>query len=208
MTRFIVLAALASLALVASPAFAYNSVIQTGDVVEAGAFKINIAPQIILSRYKGVGVDAMLDVGVDSSSSVRGLIGVGDGVDFQVGGLYKYIPFPDTDRQPAVGIEAGVVYARAGGVSEFDLRANPLVSKRFELEFGDLSPYAALPVGINIRSGGSQVPIQLAVGTELRMLSTANLSFFVEGAVNLYDAFGYVTGAIAWRFDEVKLKSR
>ncbi len=192
----------------APSAHAYNSVIQTGDVVEPGAFQLAIVPQVILSRYKGVGLDAMLDVGVDTASSIRGVIGVGDGVDFQVGGLYKYIPFPDTENQPAIGGEAGLVFARTAGKSEVDLRFNPLISNKYESEIGDITPYVSLPVGIEFRDGESLVPVQLALGTELRLLSTPQLSFFLEGAVNLHDAFGSISGALTWRFEEVKLRSR
>ena len=148
----------------------------------------------------------MLDVGVDNASSARGLIGVGDSVDFEVGGLYKYIPFPDTEHQPAMGGEVGVVFARAGGKSEVDLRFNPLISKKLETEIGDVTPYASIPIAIDLRDGDTLVPIQFAAGAELRMLSTPNLSFFLEGGVNLYQAFGYISGAVAWRFDEVTLK--
>ena len=194
------------LLLLAPNAHAYNSVIQTGDVVDPGAFQAAIVPQAILGQYKGIGVDALLDVGVDNGSSARGLIGVGDAVGFEVGGFYKYIPFPDTDKQPAIGGEVGVVFARTSGLSEVDLRFNPLISKKFETEVGDFTPYLSVPIGLAFRDGLTSVPVQLAVGSELRLLSTQNLSFFLEGGVNLNAAFGYISGALAWRFDEVSLK--
>jgi hypothetical protein len=198
--------AIVALLLLAPHAQAYNSILQTGDLVDPGAFQAALAPQIVLNRYDGVNVDALLDVGLDNASSARGLIGVGDGVDFEVGALYKNIPFPDTDRQPAIGGEAGVIFARTKGKTEVDLRFNPLLSKKFQTEIGDVSPYASIPIGINFRDGSTLVPIQLAAGSELRLLSTPNLSFYAEAAINLHDAFGYIGGAIAWRFDEVKLK--
>lgn len=199
-------AVIAMFSVIAPQAHAYNSVIQTGDLVEPGTFQAAFAPQIILNRYDGVNADAILDVGIDNASSVRGLIGVGDGIDFEVGGLYKYIPFPDTDRQPAIGGEVGFSFARTRGKTETGLRFNPLVSKRLETEIGDVTPYASIPLSIVFRDGNTLVPIQLTGGAELRLLSTPNLSFFAETAFNLHDAFGYVAGAIAWRFDEVKLK--
>ena len=198
--------AVAALLLTSQFAHAYGSVIQTGDLVDPGAFQAGLAPQITFSRYDGVSLDALLDVGVDNASSARGLIGVGDGVNFEVGGLYKYIPFPDTERQPAIGGEVGVIFARTEGKSEVDLRFNPLISKKLETEIGDVSPYASLPISIAFRDGSTLVPIQLAAGSELRLLSTPQLSFFAEAGFNLHDAFGYVSGAVAWRFDEVKLK--
>ncbi len=192
--------------LLSVPAFAYNSVIQTGDVVDPGAFQAAIIPQVIFNRFNGVNADLVLDVGVDNGSSARGLIGIGSGVDFEVGGLYKYVPFPDTERQPAIGGEFGIVFARTVGKSEVDLRFNPLISKKLETEVGDFSPYLSLPIGVAIRDGETLLPIQLAVGTELRLLSTPSLSFFIEGGFNVYQAFGYMSGAVAWRFDEVSLK--
>jgi hypothetical protein len=203
---FILTSALALASFFAAPAHAYNSVLQTGDLVEPGAFQAALAPQFTLSRYDGVSVDALLDVGIDNASSARGLIGVGDGIDFEVGGLYKYIPFPDTDRQPAIGGELGVVFARTRGKSELDFRFNPLLSKKFETEVGDVTPYASIPLTISFRDGQTLVPIQLSFGSELRLLSTPQLSFLAEAGLNLHDAFGYISGAIAWRFDEVKLK--
>jgi len=200
------LLAAAALLLTSQFAHAYGSVIQTGDLVDPGSFQAALAPQLMLSRYDGVNLDALLDVGIDNASSARGLIGVGDGVDFEVGGLYKYIPFPDTERQPAIGGEVGVVFARTDGKSEVDLRFNPLVSKKLETEIGDVSPYASLPITIAFRDGSTLVPIQLAAGSELRLLSTPQLSFFAEAGLNLHDAFGYISAAVAWRFDEVKLK--
>ena len=192
--------------ILASPAHAYNSVLQTGDLVEPGSLQVALAPQITLTRYDGLSADALLDVGIDNASSARGLIGVGNGIDFEVGGLYKYIPFPDTERQPAIGGELGVVFARTRGKSELDFRFNPLVSKKLETEVGDFTPYASIPFTISFRDGETLVPIQLALGTELRLLSTPRLSFLAETGLNLHDAFGYISGAVAWRFDEVKLK--
>ena len=63
-------------------------------------------------------------------------------------------------------------------------------------------------ITVAFRDGSTLVPIQLAFGSEFRLLSTPQLSFFVEGGLNLHEAFGYVAGAIAWRFDEVKLRTR
>ena len=190
----------------ATPAFAYNSVIQTGDVVDPGGFQAAIVPQYIINRYQGVGLDALLDVGIDNGSSARGLIGIGNGVDFEVGGLYKYVPFPDTERQPAIGGEAGVVFARTMGKSEIDFRFHPFISKKLETEIGDVSPYAALPIGLELRDGQALLPIQLALGGELRPISIPSLSFFLEAGGNVYQAFGYISGAVAWRFDEVAVK--
>ena len=188
-----------------TPAHAYFSVIQTGDVVPAGSFQAVIEPQIITTRYDGLGLNAKLDAGIDEASSVRGILGIGDKMDFELGAMYKYVPFPDTANQPAIGFEVGGLYAKTLDESEFSVRFNPFISKRFEAEIGDITPYAALPLGITFRDGKSLWPVQLALGSQLRLLNLPQLSFFGEFALNVHEAFGYISFAAAWQFDEVKM---
>jgi hypothetical protein len=197
--------ALVSSLFVSLPAQAYFSVIQTGDLVPEGSFQVVLEPQIITTRYDGLGLNLKLDAGVDNASSIRGIIGVGDKMEFEVGAMYKYIPFPDTQNQPAIGFEAGGIYARTKDEGEVSLRFNPLVSKRFEAEIGDITPYASVPLGVTFRDGDTLWPVQLALGSELRMLNVPQLAFFGEFAVNLHEAFGYISLAAAWQFDEVKM---
>ncbi|RYZ67360.1 MAG: hypothetical protein EOP05_17835 [Proteobacteria bacterium] len=199
------LVAALSLTAVSSQAEAYFSVIQTGDLVPAGGFQIVLEPQIITTRYDGLGINAKLDAGIDESSSVRGILGVGDKMEFELGAMYKLIPFPDTASQPAIGFEVGGLYARTRDEGEISLRFNPLISKRFQAEIGDITPYASLPLGITFRDEKTLWPVQLAVGSELRLLNIPQLAFFAEAAFNVHEAFGYISVAAAWQFDEVKM---
>jgi hypothetical protein len=120
--------------------------------------------------------------------------------------MVKWIPFPDTESQPAIGGEAGLIVARIGSLTQYSIRFHPLISKKIELEIGDLIPYGSLPLGITVQSGGVDetfVPVQLVGGAELRPLEMKNWSFFGEVGVNLTKSFGYVTAAVAYRFDDV-----
>lgn len=191
--------ALATL-LLSTQAHAYFSVIQTGDVIEEGRYQVVVEPQVITTRYDGLGINAKLDVGVDNASSIRGLVGFGDKMEFELGAMYKYIPFPDTPNQPAIGFEVGGLYASTKDEGEVSARFNPLISKKFEAEIGDLTPYASLPLGLTFRDGDTLVPVQLAIGTEFRMINIPELSFFGEAGMNVHEAFGYVSFAGAWRF--------
>jgi hypothetical protein len=137
---------------------------------------------------------------------VRGVLGFGK-VDFQLGGFYKVVPFPDTNGQPAMGAEAGVIFARVKGETEFSLRIHPLISKRFETEVGDLIAYASLPVGFTSRGSQNVIPVQIVGGAELRPLDMANISFFAEFGLNVANSFSHISGAIAFRFDEEALRS-
>jgi hypothetical protein len=194
-------AALAATALLASTSHAYFSVIDTGDILTPGKYQMSLEPQLILQDYDGFNAVARFDRGINEESSARAILGFGK-VDFQVGGFYKWVPFPDTGNQPAIGGSAGAILARVNGDTQFSVRVNPLVSKRFETEIGDLTPYASLPLGVTSRKDETVVPVQLALGSELQPINNQNLSVFAELGFNLNKAFGYISAAIAYRFDE------
>jgi hypothetical protein len=188
-----------------TPAHAYYSTVDNGEVLKEGQFQAMIAPQLIFNNYDGGNFTGRLDMGLAEGVSARGLLGFGK-VDFQIGGMVKWIPFPDTESQPAIGGEAGLIVARIGSLTQYSIRFHPLISKKIELEIGDLIPYGSLPLGITVQSGGVDetfVPVQLVGGAELRPLEMKNWSFFGEVGVNLTKSFGYVTAAVAYRFDDV-----
>jgi hypothetical protein len=136
---------IAALGLVVSrPALAYFSTIDTGDLIAPGEYQMSLEPQVFLSEQQGINVIGRFDTGLTDASSIRGVLGVGK-VDFQLGAFYKNIPFPDTPHQPAIGGEAGVLVARVQNKNEVSLRLHPLISKRFQSEVGDFTPYASIP---------------------------------------------------------------
>lgn len=192
---------LAALVLVAQPSQAYYSVLDTGDVIAPGHYQAIVQPQLVFNRYDGFNFVGAFDTGLNEESSVRGLIGFGK-VDFQIGGIYKWIPFPDTARQPAIGGQAGVIVARVAGDTEVSFRLSPLVSKKFSTEIGDLSAYGSLPIGLTSRSNDTTVPVQLVGGAQLTPLDNPNLSYSAELGLNVSKAFSYLSVAVAYRFDD------
>lgn len=190
------------------PAHAYYSTVDNGEVLREGQFQAMFAPQLIFNNYDGANFVGRIDMGLAEGISARGILGFGK-VDFQVGGMVKWIPFPDTLSQPAIGGEAGVIVARIGSRTQYNFRFHPLVSKKIETEIGDVIPYASLPLGVTTNSGVNDetyIPVQLTLGSELRPLEMKSWSFFGEIGVNVQRAFGYVTFAVAYRFDDASLK--
>ena len=188
----------------ASSAHAYYSTVDNGEVLREGQFQAMFAPQLIFNNYDGANFVGRLDMGIAEGISARGILGFGK-VDFQIGGMVKWIPFPDTASQPAIGGEAGVIVARIGSRTQYNFRFHPLISKKVETEIGDLIPYASLPLGVTVSSGVNDetyIPVQLALGSELRPLEMKNWSFFGEIGINVAKSFGYVTAAVAYRFEE------
>jgi hypothetical protein len=198
--RFLI--AFVSLVLISRPAFAYFNTLDTGEVIQPGHYRAMIAPQVIFNKFSGATVSAAFDTGVDEDQSIRALVGFGE-VDFQLGGLYKWVPFPDVaDGQPAIGIIGGVVWAKIGDDNALSLRLHPIVSKKFESEVGDFTPYVSLPFGLTDYRDDTFAPIQLVGGTEWKTLHFENLTFMAELGLNLNKAFSYVSAAAVWYFDE------
>lgn len=193
----------------AGKAQAYYSTLDTGDVLKEGEYQVMLSPQWIFNRFDGANFTGRLDMGLMEGVSARGILGFGK-VDFQIGGLVKWIPFPDAEGQPAIGGEAGMLIARVGNVTQYSLRLHPLISKKIETEVGDVSPYLSLPMGVTIQSGGIDqtfVPVQLVVGSELRPLEMPKWSFFGELGVNMSKSFGYASVGVAYRFQDVSAAS-
>jgi len=203
LTRALIVLALGLLA--PQGASAYFSTIDTGELIAPHHYQISFEPQLMLSSYQGIDSNRAngifrFDTGIDESSGLRGIIGFG-AVDFQIGGMYKYVPYPDTEKQPAIGFETGALLARVNGNTEFSLRFHPLVSKKFATEIGDLIPYVSLPLGLTVRTNSSVVMMQIAGGSELRLLNVPNLSLFAELGISLSQSLSYLSIAAAWRFD-------
>src|SRR5690606_13854627 len=104
---------------------------------------------------------------LSDDSNVRGIIGFGT-TDFQVGGFYKWVPIPDVEGQPAIGFAAGVLYARTEGLNDLSLRFHPLISKQYQIDWGEITPYGSIPIGIRSIDGETDVPVQAVIGAELK----------------------------------------
>lgn len=190
--------------LMPTTARAYFSTIDTGDLVAPDHYRASLEPQLILNNYNGGNLVGRFDTGIDQNSSIRGILGFGT-VQYQAGALYKFVPFPDSGQQPAIGGEAGVVFAQINGVSEIDIRFHPLISKAFDTKYGGITPYASLPIGITSRPSETFIPVQLAGGAEFHPDRLKDMRFYGEMGVNLNRAFSYISVAAAYDFDDATL---
>lgn len=187
-----------------SSAFAYYSVMDTGEVMAPGRYKLTPELQFI-TQNGGANVGTNFDMGVSEDAGVRAQVGAGD-TDFYLGGFFKYMPFPDIDNQPAIGFNAGVVYASDSGAADYTIRFEPLISKRFNVDFGAIIPYASLPLGIQHRSADKYTNdhnnflVQAAVGTQVDLKTLRNIGLLAEVGIGLNKAANYVSFGAAWSF--------
>ena len=191
----------AILSIWAAPVHAYYTTMDSGQMLGQGNYKLGAETQFITEGDDGVNVAARFDGPINDELNWKSLVGFGT-TDVFVAGFIKWVPFPDTDTQPAIGLTGGVLYANFEDISELSLRLHPFVSKRFELEFGDLSPYLALPIGLRTADGDTDVPFQASLGAEFRPDGLEKINFVAEIGFDLNDAFPYFAFGANLQFDD------
>lgn len=192
-------------ALFSAPAFAYYDVLDAGEILPQGTYKLTGAGQLLTDRG-GLNAEAMIDAGFQDEFGMRGLFGFGR-TDIFAGALFKWMPIPDIDKQPAIGFNVGVLYGKADAARDLTFRFEPLVSKKFSS--GDLvfTPYASLPIGIRTRDSeidgnSTNMTWQLVAGTQLQVPKWKKLQFMGEVGVDLDSAVSHVSIAALLYFDE------
>jgi hypothetical protein len=172
-------------------ASAFLSLSESNDITPRDKVKVGLEPQIRLSEGSGTNVSVFVDKGLREDLSVRAQLGAGE-TDFQATGSVKWVPIPDFDKQPAVGVRLDLTLGRAADTSLWAARVAPMVSKSFEIEYGKLIPYAALPLGaVSIRSKNDTF-VQLALGSEYIPEQLENFMFGAELGTNITKAFSYI----------------
>lgn len=192
---------LLSALLLNSPALGYYETGESGEIQKLGTYRAGIMPQLRLSDGSGMNFTGFFDAALNEESSLRVLLGAGE-TDFYTGGSYKWIPIPDYDRQPALGLKAEALYARKGSDSAVSLRLHPLVSKKFEIEQGVITPYVSLPFGTTTYQSNTTTPVNIVTGLEFITPQVENTLFGVELGLNANKSFSYLSAFATIMFDE------
>lgn len=194
------LSLLCSLMLLPSAQAAYLAVAESGEILPDGQYQFGLAPQILLNEGGGGTVSGFIDVPVNDSTSFRAQAGLGK-VDFHAAGSIKYIPFPDFDNQPAMGIKGGLWYARWQEENWLTLQVAPLASRRLQTEHGVLIPYIALPINLVSRKERNFTGVQVAFGSEWKHPTWEHLLLTGELAISLNDSVSAMTIGLSFPFD-------
>jgi hypothetical protein len=192
--------------LLSSPCWAYYEVLDTGEVLAPGHHKITGGLQA-LTDDGGANMTGIFDTGLQQDWGLRGIVGFGK-TDYSLGGMVKWVPIPDVEGQPAVGLNAGLTYARWNDANELTFRFEPLVSKKFMIDTAAITPYASVPIGVRVRNSNradvdddTQTTFQLALGSQLQVEQLKNLQFIAELGLDLDHAFPYVSVGALFYFD-------
>jgi hypothetical protein len=183
-------------------AHAFLEVGESGEITGQGMYRVGLIPQIKTSDGGGANISGFFDAGLNDSTSARAWVGSGD-TDFVLGGTVKWIPIPDYGEQPALGLRFGGFYFRDDSLSSSIFRVDPMISKKFDVDIGELTPYAALPLMLETHNSTSTTEVQLVVGTEYVHPDVKKLRFGAEFGFDLKDSFSYVAGYVSIALDDL-----
>ncbi|MCC7405947.1 MAG: hypothetical protein IT288_16260 [Bdellovibrionales bacterium] len=190
--------------LVAVKANALYSIMDTGDLLPEGQFRANVETQFITDGDDGVNFNGRFDTWFRDDANLRGVVGFGT-TDIYLAAFYKWVPFPDVEGQPAIGVAGGLAYARFDvedeTIGELSIRVHPLISKKFATEYGDFTPYGSLPFGVASREGDMELPLQIVGGVEWKTLEWQKLTFSAEVGFDVSKAFSYISLGAQLYFD-------
>ena len=175
---------------------AYYSVMDTADLVEKDLYDAQIEGQFITDGESGLNLLGRFDGRLTEETGYRVEAGFGV-VDFNLAGFFKWAPIPDTGKQPALAVSTGFSIARykfgTETANDLSIRAHPIASKKFDMDFRTLTPYTALPLGLRTVEGDMDLTAQLVIGSKVKPERFENMSFIGELGFDLAEAFTYLS---------------
>ena len=201
MSRFLVLMVALAWQL---PSMAFFSLMDTGNLQSQGEYKAMGEGQILFDAPEGFNLNGRFSTGYNDDSEIQFEGGVGS-VDFYLGAFYKWVPFPDTEDQPAVGVRGGLTFADLNNYSTYGVNVTPLVSKNFESGIGVITPYSGLEMGLQRNTFESFFSLQLVIGAqwspnEWDFEGLKDFDFLVEYGIEVDDSFNYLSLGAAYHF--------
>lgn len=189
--------------LLSRPAQAFLALNETAELLPDGYFKLGVAPELKLTNGitdgTGLNVGAYFDTYLTQDTNARFTIGGGK-IDFWTSASLKWVPFPDVDRQPAMGGRVALIYARDENVNFYNVQISPIISKLADTTYGKMIPFIGLPVTYVSTKDESFVATQFAIGAE--WFSNKTMHVGGELDLNLNKSFTAASIFLSFPFDQ------
>lgn len=182
------------------PTFGHWVILESGEPTSPQQLELGIAPMITLNNRPGGNGLVWGKLGLEDGKEI--LLQVGGGqIDhwFLLGG--RWVPIPDFDQQPSLGLRFDATLSRDDGISYGVVRLCPFVSKLFRAESGALEPYLYLPIGFQIQEGGYKNPFQLVAGSQLIIEDLRPVRLYMEVGFNLRDSPTFISVGVTSEFN-------
>lgn len=172
------------------PAQAYLAISEVGEPLAGKTYTITGGAQLNQRPLEGGQGQITVKWPFQEDMDLTFQIGAGQVAKFlQVGG--RWVPIPDVDNQPALGLKWDVSLAQERERSLGLFRIAPFGSKKFLLESGFLEPYLYMPVGVALQEQQFFFVAQLVTGVHWGFEDIRPFSFYTEIGWNLRDMFSY-----------------
>lgn len=186
-----------------SQAHAYLSVAESGELLAPGKYQVGLEPQFLTNKGGGANFNVFLDTSIDDSTSARITMGAGS-VDFNAFASIKWIPIPDFDNQPAMGLRGGIGIARDAEENVLQAQIAPLFSKRFDTEYGLTVPYFAVPFTFMNTKEENYMAANLAIGGEFHYVDWQEVTLGGELGMDLNKSYSYISLFVTFPFESSK----
>ena len=186
-----------------SNAHAYLSLAESGELAPVGKYQVGIEPQILTNKNGGANVNVFLDTTLNDATSARVSMGAGS-VDFNAFASVKWMPFPDVDNQPAMGLRVGAGLARDEDENLLHVQIAPLVSKKVDTEYGMTVPYLAVPFTLVNAKDDNFMASNLVIGSEFKPNQWQGVTVGAEIGAELNKSYSYISIFATFPFDSQK----
>ncbi len=180
---------------------AFLTLSESTEIINPGNYRIGLAPQVRMSDGGGFNAGVYVDGHLPDAMNWRAMIGGGE-TDFFAQGSVKWIPFPDYDRQPAMGGRMTVFYARDSELDFTGIQLAPMVSKNVDTDWGVMTPYLGLPISFISAKNNNKTALQLAIGAEKDLANDRQMG--AEFNMSLNDAVTSLVVYFTFQFDDSK----
>jgi hypothetical protein len=158
-----------------SQAHAFLGLHESAEIIPAGHYRVGVIPQFYVGsnpsdfytgRENSSDFGAFLDMNLAPDVNARAVLGTGT-TDFWAAGYVKWVPYPDYQNQPAIGLRGGLIYVREGNSNFYNTQITPIFSKKYETTSGVLTPYVGVPVTFVFeKTSNNFTALQMAIGTD------------------------------------------
>lgn len=163
-----------------------------------GSFALGLEPEVFFSNGASVGANFHYSHGIHEMVNVGATLGTGDGNRrFRVGPRAVFEFFPDSAKQPGIGVATSAMFVKLRSGLVLELGANPFIHKSFVLEGGrEVEPFFALPLGLRFDDGRYEGTFGVTVGAIFRIVEKLSGSF--EFCVAALNSESYVSGGVSF----------
>ncbi len=187
--------------LLAQTSFAYLSINETAELIKENDYRVGVIPQVYLTHGGGANMGAFFDMYVDRDINSRFIIGGGN-TDFWTTASVKWVPYPDYEKQPAIGFRGAVTYARDNNFDFYNFQVTPIISKIVDTDYGKMNPYIGVPLTVIYSNSSSITSTQFVFGTE--WIERADFQVGGELDLNLSNSNSALSFHVNFPFDNSK----